>query len=489
MQKLTRSASRLAVAGLLSLAVLSTTTTAATPAVSVGADDGLTTEQLKAIAEEGFIFGLPLVMNYAIMNEYAVDKSGSQYKAPFNQIKNEPRLYTYKDTAILSPNSDTPYSVAWLDLRAEPVVITVPEVEKGRYYSVQLIDGNLYNKGYIGSRTTGNEAGSHAVAGPNWQGDTPEGVGEVFHSTTPFMFVIFRTQLFSPADMPNVEMIQAGYNVQTLSAFHGKPAPAAAPEIDFLPATSAGVKAHFWRYLSAALDYIPESDQDKAIRAKLAKIGIGSGKTFDIDSLSPQQQQAMAEGMKAGDTKVTQFVAAGAKDINGWQVGSLWGDSDFYEGDWLKRAGGGRAGIYGNTAEESVYLLSRADVKGQILDGSKHNYTLTFPADSLPPVNAFWSVTMYYSDSQLLVENPINRYLVNSPMLPDMKKNADGSLTIYIQHESPGEDKESNWLPAPDGPIYLAFRLYWPNPPTDDSSVLPPGKGSWNPPGVVVSSR
>jgi hypothetical protein len=426
-------------------------------------------------------------MNYAIMNEYAVDKNTSQFKAPFNHIKNEPRVYTYKDTAVLSPNSDTPYSLTWLDLRAEPVVITVPEIEKGRYYSAQLVDGNLYNDGYIGSRTTGNKAGSYVVAGPDWQGDTPEGVGKVFHSTTPFMLVIFRTQLFNPKDMPNVEKIQAGYNVQTLSAFQGKPAPTAAPEIDFLPATSAGVKTHFWSYLSAALDYIPESDKDKDIRARLALMGVGHGKVFDMKGLSPEQQQAIAEGMKAGDAKINTFVASGATDVNGWQVGSMWGDSNFYDGDWLKRAGGAKAGIYGNDAAEAMYLLSRTDAKGQTLDGSKHDYTLTFPAGSLPPVNAFWSVTMYYGDSQLLVENPINRYLVNSSMVPNMKKNADGSLTIYIQHESPGKDKESNWLPAPDGSIYLALRMYWPRAAGEESSVLPPGKGTWGPPGIVLA--
>jgi hypothetical protein len=445
----------------------------------------LTSAETKAIAEEGYIYGLPIVMNYAIMNEYAVDKNTDQFKAPFNQIKNEPRVYTYKDTAVLSPNSDTPYSLAWLDLRAEPVVISVPEVGKERYYSAQLIDGNLYNAGYIGSRSTGNKAGSYAVAGPGWQGDTPEGVDKVFHSTTPFMLVIFRTQLFNPEDMPNVEKIQAGYMVQPLSAFEDKPAPATAPEIDFLPATSAGVKTHFWSYLSAALDYIPESDKDKGIRAKLAKIGVGPGKGFDMNSLSPEQQQAMADGMKAGDAKVNAFVAGGATDVNGWQVGSLWGDGDFYGGDWLKRAGGAKAGIYGNDASEAMYLLGRIDDQGQTLDGSKHSYTLTFPAGSLPPVNAFWSVTMYYGVSQLLVENPINRYLVNSPMLSDMKKNADGSLTIYLQYASPGKDKESNWLPAPDGPIYLALRMYWPKPAGDTSSVLPPGKGTWGPPGIV----
>lgn len=501
MNKFPRTPISLALASVLSLAVLSACskapepssvatpadTATAAPTTSAAAESGLTTEQYKAIGEEGFVYGLPLVMNYAIMNEYAVDKNTDQFKAPFNQIKNEPRVYTYKDTAILSPNSDTPYSVAFLDLRAEPVVLSVPAVEKGRYYSVQLVDGNLYNNGYIGSRATGNDAGSYAVAGPDWQGDTPEGVGKVFHSTTPFMLVIYRTQLFDPKDMPNVEKIQAGYKIQPLSAFQNKPAPAAAPEIDFLPATSAEVKTHFWSYLNAALNYIPESDKDKEIRAKLAQIGIGIGKAFDMDGLSPEQKQAMAEGMKAGDAKVDHFVASGATDINGWQVGSLWGDSDFYAGDWLKRAGGGKAGIYGNDAAEAMYLLGRTDAKGEILDGSKHNYTLTFPEGSLPPVNAFWSVTMYYGDNQLLVENPINRYLINSPMLADMKKNADGSLTLYIQKDSPGKGKESNWLPAPNGPIYLALRLYWPKPATEGSSVLPPGKGTWQPPGVVIA--
>jgi hypothetical protein len=501
MNEFPRTAFTLALASVLSLTVLSACgktanpsavatpagTTAAASAPPAAAANGLTTGQVKVLAEDGFVYGLPLVMNYAIMNEYAVDKTSSQYKAPFNQIKNEPRLYTWKDTAILSPNSDTPYSVAFLDLRAEPVVLSVPEVQKGRYYSVQLVDGNLYNDGYIGSRATGNKAGSYAVVGPDWNGDTPEGVGKVFHSTTPFMLVIYRTQLFNAKDMPNVVKVQDGFKVQTLSAFEGKPAPAAAPKIDFLPATSAGVKTHFWSYLSAALNYIPESDKDKDIRARLAQIGIGPGQTFDMKSLSPAQQQAMVEGMKAGDAKVDNFVATGATNINGWQVGSLWGDSDFYGGDWLKRAGGGKAGIYGNNAAEAVYLLGRADATGQTLDGSKHNYTITFPKGSLPPVNAFWSVTMYYGDSQLLVENPINRYLINSPMLPDMKKNADGSLTIYIQHDSPGKARESNWLPAPNGPIYLALRMYWPKSATVDSSILPPGRGSWKPPGIEVS--
>jgi hypothetical protein len=168
-------------------------------------------EETKAIAQEGFIYGLPLVMNYAVMNEFAVDTKSSQYKAPFNEINNQHRVATYEDTAVITPNSDTPYSMCWLDLRAEPMVISVPAVEKERYYSVQLIDGNTYNYGYIGSRATGNDPGDYLVVGPGWKGEMPAGIKKVFSSTTPFALTLFRTQLFNPGDMPNVEKVQAGY--------------------------------------------------------------------------------------------------------------------------------------------------------------------------------------------------------------------------------------------------------------------------------------
>ena len=166
--------------------------------------------------------------------------------------------------------------------------------------------------------------------------------------------------------------------------------------------------------------------------------------------------------MKEGERKVDEAVANVGKAINGWRVGSLSGDSAHYNGDWLKRAAAAKAGIYGNDPAEATYPLTRVDGDGQTLDGSKHNYTLTFPPGQQPPVNAFWSLTMYDGKTQLLIENPINRYLINSPMLPDMKTNADGSLTLYIQNKSPGADKEANWLPAPNDTIYLVMRLYWP---------------------------
>jgi hypothetical protein len=441
--------------------------------------------EIRAIAEEAFIYGLPIVMNYAVMNEFVLDKNSGQYKGPFNSMYNDARVFTYKDTAVVTPNSDTPYSMLWLDLRAEPMVISVPAVEKERYYSVQLVDGNAYNYGYIGSRATGVEAGDYLVAGPGWKGDVPDGIKKVFHSTTPFGLTIFRTQLFNAEDMPNVVKVQAGYKAQPLSGFLGQPAPAAAPKADFLPASTPGIKANFYAYLDAALEFVPETAENKDVFARLARIGIGPGKTFEFKDLSEEHKAAVLLAMKEGDDKVSKYLDSGMKSINGWKIGALFGDRAFYNGDWLMRAAAAKGGIYGNDSVEAMYPMTREDATGQPLDGSKHSYTLTFPAGELPPVNAFWSVTMYDGKTQLLIENPINRYLINSPMLPGMKLNEDGSLTLYIQKDSPGAEKEANWLPAPNGEIYLVMRLYWPK--TEAPSVLPPGKGTWSPPGVVMT--
>jgi hypothetical protein len=443
----------------------------------------LTPAETKAIAEEGFIYGLPIVMNYGVMYEYSVDKNSGQYKAPFNQIKNEARVFTYKDTAVVTPNSDTPYSFAWLDLRAEPIVLSVPDVEKGRYYSVQLEDGNTFNYGYIGSRATGNDAGDYMVAGPDWKGETPPGIKKVFHSTTQFSLAGYRTQLFGPDDMPNVVKVQSGYKVQPLSAFLKQPAPPAAPTINFPKINQELAKTGFFDYLDFQLQFAPPGPEEKEIRAKLARLGIGAGKKFDFKALSPEQKAAVIEGVKAGEAKVKEFLAGGVKDVNGWKIGNWFGDRAFYNGNWLKRAAGAQGGIYGNDSVEATYPLTKTLADDEPLDGSKYNYTLTFPDGQLPPVNAFWSVTMYDGKTQFLIKNPINRYLINSPMLPKLKKNADGSLTLYIQKGSPGKDKESNWLPAPNDLIYLVMRLY--NPKTEPPSILPAGEGTWKPPGIV----
>jgi hypothetical protein len=189
---------------------------------------------------------------------------------------------------------------------------------------------------------------------------------------------------------------------------------------------------------------------------------------------------------RRGDDKVTQYLATGMKDINGWKVGAMFGDRAFYNGNWLKRAAAAKGGIYGNDAVEAMYPMTRTEATGAVLDSGKHDYTLNFPAGQLPPVNAFWSVTMYDGKTQLLIENPIGRYLINSTMLPGMKKNPDGSTTIHLQKDSPGKAKEANWLPAPNGPMYLVMRLYWPK--TETPSILPAGEGTWKPPAITLAT-
>ena len=442
--------------------------------------------EAKAIAEEGFIYGLPIVMNCAVMNEYSVNKNSGQYKAPFNQIKNEARVFTYKDTAIITPNSDTPYSFAWLDLRAEPIVLSVPAVEKPRYYAVMLEDGNTFVYGYIGSRATGNDAGDYMVVGPDWNGTTPPGIKKVFQSTTQFSLAGYRTQLFNPADMDNVKNIQASYKVLTLSAYLKQPAPPASPAVAFPEIDKEMVKTNFFEYLDFSLQFAPAGPEEKEIRTKLARIGVGPGKTFDFKDLPLTHKLEIGLGMKDGEAKVDKYLSDEQKIINGWKISSLFGDRAFFHGDWLLRAAGAKGGIYGNIAEEATYPFSKTLANGEALDGSKYNYTLTFAAGQFPPVNAFWSVTMYDAKTQLLIENPINRYLINSPMLPGLKKNADGSVTLYIQNKTPGADKQANWLPAPNGEIYLVMRLYWPK--AEPPSILPPGSGTWQPPGVVLAA-
>ena len=269
----------------------------------------------------------------------------------------------------------------------------------------------------------------------------------------------------------------------SLSAYLKQPPVPAAPAINFPKIDKDLVKTNFFEYLDFALQFAPAGPEEKEIRAKLARIGIGPGKTFNFKDLSLEHKAEILLGMKDGETKVEEKVASAGKDINGWRIGSAFGDRDCYHGDWLLRAAAAKAGIYGNDAVEAMYPMTKTLADGSALDGSKEKYTLTFAKDQFPPVNAFWSVTMYDGKTQLLIQNPINRYLINSPMLPGMKKNPDGSLTLYIQKDSPGKDKESNWLPAPDGPIYMVMRLYWPK--TEAPSILPPGEGTWQPPGIV----
>ena len=436
--------------------------------------------EIKEIAEEAYIYGFPMIAAYKAMYQFNVDQSSPQYKGPFNRVLSTAQVFTPKDTAIVTPNSDTPYSMVQADLRAEPLVLSVPAVEKDRYYSVQLTDMYASNYGYIGSRATGNEAGHYLVAGPDWKGEIPPGIDKAFHCETQFGLIIYRTQLFNADDVDNVKRIQAGYEAQTLSAFLHEPSPPAPPVPNFPKFTENAFKTDFPVILDFLLEFCPEVPEEQELRARFARIGVGPGKTFDYNDLSLEHKVEAAVGAKQAYAAIERRRDEIGKAIGGWRVGSAFGDRAFYHGDYLLRAAAALAGIYGNDAVEAVYPMARTDGDGQLLDGSRHKYTLTFAAGELPPVNAFWSVTMYDGKTQLLIDNPIDRYLINSPMLPELKTGADGSLTIYIQRDSPGTEFQSNWLPAPDGPIYLVMRLYWPK--ETPPSILPPGSGTWNPP-------
>jgi hypothetical protein len=444
------------------------------------AQESLGKSQVESIAEEAFVYGFPMVMNYGVFYEYFVDQASPEYKTTVNRIFNTARVYTPKDTAVVTPNSDTPYSFVAMDLRAEPFVICNPDIEKSRYFSIQLVDMYTFNYGYIGSRATGNGASCHMIAGPSWKGEKPEGIGKIFHSETELSLAIVRTQLFDPADIDNVKKIQAGYRALTLSQFTGGVAPTAAPEIAWPKIDKQLAAADPFGYLSFLLQFCPATGPaavEVPLRARFARIGIEAGKPFRVDNLAPEHKAALEVGIERGLSKIKKRVAAVGKDENGWRVATHgFGDRQALGGDFAVRAAAAMAGIYGNDAVEALYPMLATDSTGKKPDTGTHNYTLVFPAGQLPPVHAFWSVTMYDGKTQLLIENPINRYLINSPMLSSLKKNADGSLTLYIQKDSPGADKESNWLPGPNGPIYLVMRLYWPQ-----ETAL---KGAWKPPAV-----
>ncbi len=439
-----------------------------------------TPAKARQIAEEAFIYGFPLVMNYAVFYEYFVDKAGPQYKAPPNKLYNTARVYTPQDTAIVTPNSDTPYSFVAMDLRAEPFVVCNPDIEASRYFSVQLVDMYTFNFGYMGSRTTGNRAACNMIAGPHWKGEKPAGVGKVFVSETDFAFAVIRTQLFDPSDIDNVKAIQAGYRAMTLSKFEDKPTPAAAPEIKWPKIDKKSADADPFGYLNFVLTLCPPigpAAVEIPMRDRFASIGIEAGKPFPAGKLSAEQKSEFETGARNGLQKIKATVAHLGTEENGWRVATHgFGDRQAYAGDFALRAAAAAVGIYGNDAVEALYPILATDSDGKKPDTRTNRYTLTFPAGDLPPAHSFWSVTMYDGKTQLLIENPIHRYLVNSPMLPGMKKNADGSLIIRIQKASPGKQLESNWLPAPDGPIYVVMRLYWPK-----EAAL---KGTWKPPAM-----
>lgn len=436
------------------------------PCTAVRAQTAVTPAEARVIAKEAYIYGFPMVDGYRIQHAYFVNRQNPEYKAPWNQIRNIPRVYTPEDKAIQTPNSDTPYSMAGLDLRAEPVVLTVPAIEKNRYFSVQLIDLYTHNFAYIGSRTTGNGGGSFLIAGPGWKGRKPKGITQVIRAETELAIAAYRTQLFAPGDLENVKKIQAGYKVQPLSAFLGRAAARKAPAIDFItPLTPETQKTslEFFNILSFILNFCPTHPSEKDLMARFAKVGVGAGKTLDATQFSPELRKAIQDGM-ADAWQAFAELKKSRIDTGKVTAGDVLGSREILKNNYLYRMAAAVMGIYGNSKAEAMYPVYSVDAAGEMLDGSKHRYTLRFAPGQLPPVNAFWSLTMYKLPESLLVANPLNRYLLNSPMLSQFKRDADGGITFHIQDTSPGVEKEANWLPAPKGPFIMFMRLYWPKP-------------------------
>jgi hypothetical protein len=422
----------------------------------------VTPTEARAIAKDAYVYGYPMVDSYRIQHAYFVNRESPEFKAPWNKIRNIPRVFTPEDKAVQTPNSDTPYSMLGMDLRPEPIVLTVPPIEKERYFSVQLIDLYTFNFDYIGSRATGNGGGNFLIAGPGWKGDTPKSVNKVIRAETELVLAAYRTQLFNPGDLDNVKKVQAGYQAQPLSTFLGQPAPKAAPAIDFIkPLTPAQQRTspEFFNILNFVLQFCPTHPSEKELMARFAKIGVGAGKTFDASKLSPELKKAIEEGM----ADAWADFASLKKRVDGGEVtsGDVFGTREYLKNNYLFRMAAAVVGIFGNSKQEAMYPVYGVDSNGLKLDGA-NRYALRFAPGQLPPANAFWSLTMYEMPASLLVANPLNRYLLNSTMLPQFKRDADDGITFYIQHNSPGADKEANWLPAPKGPFAIFMRLYWP---------------------------
>ena len=417
----------------------------------VTANDKLTADQARAIAKEAYIFNYSLVMMYRTMYIQAIDSKSDSYRGGFGTWLH---LCTSspKNTYIVSANNDSPYSYSWVDTRAEPWVLTMPKIEANRFYTSQWDDLWGFVLDNPGSVEDGNDGVSVLLASPTWKGKLPKGVKRVVQGDSVFLGTLTRTQLFEPKDLPNVQKIQKEYKLQPLSAYLGKPAPKAAPAIDWKP-WKEGVETtdEFWDYVNFLLPFTTPNPQDKPVLDKMLKIGLGDNAQKPSAEIKAAMHQGMQDALaelKKGETNITDpsLFFKSREDLN----------KDYYN-----RALGVMVGIFGNVKKVSVYFATADDDKGELFDGSKHNYAITFTADQIPPAKNFWSFTMYKLPQRWLVDNPINRYSIGSAT-PGLKTADDGSITLYFQAKSPGKDKESNWLPAPEGPFWPILRTYGP---------------------------
>lgn len=441
----------------------------------------LAPKEIEQIAKNAYIFAYPMLMGYQAQYFTTMPHSPG-YRGPLNQISNDtkPADHTRKD--VVTMNGDTPYSAFGLDLRADPMVLSVPEIND-RYYVFQCVDLFTHNFAFVGTRTTGTEAGNYLFVGPTWKGEIPkEKFKDIFYSESQFVTIIGRTQLKGIEDLPNVIEIQKKYQLQSLSSFEGK-VPKTAPEIDWVPLNPEEFgDARFIKYVNFYLSMVePFHKDDTAALNKFEAIGIKPGATFDSADYSPETLVAINAGIKGAIKDIQEKAEHIAERVNGWNMTDAFGPRNFYKNDWLLRAAAVMVGIYANDKVEAFYPIAYVDADNEVLDGSKHKYQIHFNKTNIPPAKYFWSVTMYNKQadgvSGYMVENHINRYLINSTT-KGLVKDKDGNFTIFIQHEEPaGKERKANWLPAPEEPFYLALRIYGPK----ETAM----NGTWEPPAIV----
>lgn len=424
-------------------------------------------DSAKAIAKEAWTYIFPLAMNYRTMRLYALDKTYPDYAGGFNKFKHYDKIFTPADTAVVTPNNDTPYSWAILNLADEPVILEVPEI-KDRYYSFQFVDLYTFNFAYVGSRATGDKAGKYLIAGPDWKGEKPAGIEKVIQSETNLVTLLGRTELkMGQGDIENVKKVQAQYKLTPFHEFAKITAPEhkefALPFPEFKQADLGS--AEFIGLANNLLQYTSLNPTESDLRRKFAKIGIVPGKKFDPAAYSPEVLKAINEAaLEAGKE-----LEDGANKLT--NATDLFGTREELNGDYTKRALGAAAGLFGNTKEEAIYIGTRTDKANNILSG-KNKYVIRFPKGQTPKAKYFWSITIYELPSRYLINNPISRYSIGD-RTTGLKYEANGDLIIYIQNEAP-KGKESNWLPAPKDAFYYLIRIYGP-----DESIL---NGTWKAP-------
>jgi hypothetical protein len=391
-----------------------------------------------------------MMESYQTWRKQAVDKNAPEYVGGFNKFRHYSQTFTPDNKDIVTPNNDTPYSWAWLDLRAEPIVVSVPAVPKDRYYVMQWIDLFTQNFAYIGVRSTGFGAGSYMIAGPKWKGERPQGIKQVFRAETEIVGTLTRTSLSGPEDVAAVKALQAQYELMPLSRFQRTRIPPPAPPISFPPYDPAKARsADFIGYLNFLLQFAePPAASEVALRERFEKIGIVPGQPWEPSKVDPQILASINDGVKDGQTAID-ALAAKTFDTNG-----LFGSRKQLKGNYLNRAVAAMKGLYGNSIDEAWY-------GGYLCDGTRPA-VIHFTKANLPPAKFFWSMTMYTLPDRLLYANPIKRYSIGD-RTKGLLYGPDGSLDIYVSNASPGPERESNWLPAPAGKCSLVARVYGPS--------------------------